>query len=153
MACPIDDTTIIQLGFVVNDLDATKKEVARFLGVDVPPSVHSGEYAITQTTYKNEPAPEASCHMAFFYFGNLQVEFIQPNDVPSVWRDFLETKGEGFHHMAFKAKGMTKYIKNLEDWGMNTVQKGEYRQGNGRYAYFDATKTLKMFVELLESDE
>ena len=33
------------------------------------------------------------------------------------------------------------------------VQKGEYRRGNGRYAYFDARDTLKQFFELLESDE
>ena len=36
---------------------------------------------------------------------------------------------------------------------MTLEQKGEYRRGNGRYAYLNALEDLKIFVELLESDE
>ncbi|MEM1484441.1 VOC family protein [Oscillospiraceae bacterium PP1C4] len=153
MSCPVNDSTIIQIGFIVHDLQKTKEKVAKFLDVPVPPTVNSGEYAVTQTVYRGQPAPEAQCYMAFFYFGNLQVEFIQPNEAPSAWREFLETKGEGMHHLAFKAKGMSEYIKNCEDMGMPLLQKGEYRRGNGRYAFLDSVKDLKFFVELLESDE
>ena len=153
MSKPLDDMSITQIGFIVKDVEKTKAEVARFLDVPVPPTVSSGEYAVTKTVYKGQPAPEAQCFMAFFYFGSLQVEFIQPNEAPSVWRDFLETKGEGIHHLAFNVKGMTKYITNLENFGMTVEQKGEYRRGNGRYAYFDARDSLKTFIELLESDE
>ena len=144
---------IVQLGLIVRDLETTKRKVAAFLGVEVPPTVTSGEYEVTQTVYRGQPAPEAECRMAFFYFGNLQVEFIQPNDAPSVWREHLETRGEGLHHIAFAAKGMQRCIERLEADGYPMVQKGEYRGNNGRYAYFDATDTLKMFFELLESDE
>lgn len=153
MAKTLDDFGIVQLGFIVEDLEATKKDVAEFLGVEVPPTVESGDFAVTRTEYKGQPAPGAACHMAFFYFGNLQVEFIQPNEAPSVWRQHLIENGEGFHHIAFQVKGMTKYIQNLEAFGIPMEQKGEYRRGNGRYAYFDARKTLKTYFELLESDE
>ena len=44
-------------------------------------------------------------------------------------------------------------IENCEQWGMHLVQRGEYRRGDGRYAFLDATDSLKMFVELLERDE
>ena len=153
MKSPLDDTALAQIGFVVKDLEKTKQEVARFLGVPVPPTVSSGEYPVTKTEYHGQPAPETQCEMAFFYFGNLQVEFIQPNEAPSVWREFLETKGEGVHHFAFKANGMARCAENLEKWGMGLTQKGEYRNGNGRYAYFDANDSLKIFIELLESDK
>ena len=154
MAKPVvDDSTIIQLGFIVRDLEKTKQDVAAFLGVEVPPTVHSGEYSVTQTEYMGQPAPRAGCEMAFFYFGNLQVEFIQPNEEPSVWRQHLEEKGEGMHHVAFKVKGMKECIAQVEGAGIPMVQKGEYRNGNGRYAYFDARETLKMYFEFLETDE
>ena len=152
MSCPANDSTIIQIGFIVENLEETKHKVAKFLNVPVPQTVNSGEYAVTQTEYRGQPAPEAQCYMAFFYFGNLQVEFIQPNDAPSAWREFLETKGEGMHHLAFKAKGMKKDIQNFDDFGYPLLQKGEYRGGNGRYAFFDTIKDLKFFIELLESD-
>ena len=48
---------------------------------------------------------------------------------------------------------MAKYISALEKEGLYVVQKGEYRRGNGRYAYFDSKDHLKMYFELLESDD
>lgn len=153
MGKTLDNFTVVQLGLIVRDLETTKQQVAAFLGVEVPDTVASGDYTVTQTEYRGEPAPEAACEMAFFYFGNLQVEFIQPNEQPSIWREFLDEKGEGLHHIAFQVNGMKTYIDRLEGFGVPMVQKGEYRRGNGRYAYFDARETLKMYFELLENDE
>lgn len=153
MSSPISEKKIIQIGIIVRDLEAVKQQAARFLDVPVPPSVSSGEYAVTQTTYRGESASRAQCHMAFFDFEGLQVEFIEPNDAPSVWRDHLERKGEGIHHIAFSVQGMDQAIRRCEEWGMRLEQKGEYRRGNGRYAYLNALEQLGFFVELLESDE
>ena len=149
----INDFTVVQLGLIVRDVETTKRQVAEFLGVEPPPTIGSGEYEITQTEYRGKPAPDAACQMAFFQFGNLQVEFIQPNEAPSTWRDHLEEKGEGLHHIAFQVKGMERHIISLDSLGIPMTQKGEYGSGTGRYAYFDARETLKMFFELLESDD
>lgn len=153
MSCPLKDTHLAQIGFIVKDIEKTKREFARFFDVPVPPTVNSGEYKVTRTEYRGEPAPEAQCQMAFFYFGDLQMELIQPNDVPSAWREHLEQHGEGIHHLAFQVNGMQMNIENCEEWGMKLIQKGEYRRGNGRYSFLDATDSLKMVVELLEQDE
>lgn len=153
MSCPLKDTHLAQIGFIVKDIEKTKREFARFFDVPVPPTVNSGEYKVTRTEYRGEPAPEAQCQMAFFYFGDLQMELIQPNDVPSAWREHLERHGEGIHHLAFQVNGMQMNIENCEEWGMKLIQKGEYRRGNGRYSFLDATDSLKMVVELLEQDE
>ncbi len=153
MSCPLKNTNLVQIGFIVRDIEKTKQEFARFFDVPVPPTVNSGEYAVTKTEYRGEPAPKAQCQMTFFYFGDLQMELIQPNEEPSAWREYLEEHGEGIHHLAFQVNGMLVNIENCEEWGMKLVQKGEYRRGNGRYAFLDATDSLKMFVELLEQDE
>lgn len=145
---------IIQIGLVVKDIEATKRKFAEFLGIPVPPTVSGGEYEITQTEYMGKPAPDANCRMAFFDIeGSAQLELIEPNEAPSVWRDFLEDHGEGLHHIAFAVKGMKEKIALCEDFGMRLAQKGEYGDGSGRYAYLDAFKDLKILVELLESDE
>ena len=153
MNCPLKNTNLVQIGFIVRDIEKTKQEFARFFDVPVPPTVNSGEYAVTKTEYRGEPAPKAQCQMTFFYFGDLQMELIQPNEEPSAWREYLEEHGEGIHHLAFQVNGMQGNIENCEEWGMKLVQKGEYRRGNGRDAFLDATDSLKMFVELLEQDE
>ena len=59
--------------------------------------------------------------------GDLQMELIQPNEEPSIWREHLEQFGEGIHHISFNVKGMQKTISVCEDWGMKLLQRGEYR--------------------------
>lgn len=153
MSRPIEDTRLVQIGFLVKDIEKTKKQFARFFDVPEPETVNSGEYEVVKTEYRGQPAPKAKCLMTFFYFGDLQMELIQPNEEPSLWREHLEQFGEGIHHISFQVKGMNKTISACEDWGMKLLQKGEYRRGNGRYAFMDALNDLKVVVELLESDE
>ena len=149
----IGSNLLAQVGFIVRDLQESKKKFAEFFGVELPPDVDSGDYAITKTKYNGEPAPDAGCTMAFFDVGpGIRIELIEPNSAPSTWRDFLEQHGEGVHHLAFRVKGMQDAIASCDNFGMKLVQSGEYNTGKGRYAYLDATDTLKVVLELLEND-
>lgn len=142
---------LAQVGFIVKDVEASKKKWAAFLGVDVPETQPVGDYSVTQTQYRDEPAPEASCEMAFFDVGpNLQLELIQPNEKPSTWRDYLEEHGEGMHHVAFQVKDSGACVAKAEKAGLKLIQHGVYGDGSGEYNYLDAPD-LKCIVELLES--
>ena len=144
-------TTVVQIGFVVRDIEATKKKFAQFFGMEPPPTIKGGEYEIAKTTYLGQPAPKANCLMAFFKLPNIQLELIQPNGEKSTWQDHLDQHGEGFHHIAFQVKGADEKIKACENFGMTCVQRGKYGSGNGEYVYLDALGDLKCIVELLES--
>lgn len=142
---------VAQVGFIVKDVDATKKKWAEFLGVEVPETQPIGDYEITGTQFQGQPAPKAYCRMAFFDVGpGLQLELIQPNEEPSTWRNFLEEKGEGIHHVAFQVKDSKACVENAEKFGLKLVQHGVYGDGSGEYNYLEAPE-LKCIVELLES--
>ena len=148
----VGSNVITQIAFIVKDIETTKKKYAEFLGVDVPVTIEGGEYEITGTTYKGQPAPDAKCQMAFFNVGpNLSLELIQPNGVSSVWQDFLDENGEGIHHIALLVKGMDDKIIACEKFGMKLLQRGKYGDASGEYAYLDAYDDLKCLVELLEN--
>ncbi|MDR1669784.1 MAG: VOC family protein [Oscillospiraceae bacterium] len=143
---------ITQVALIVSDIGKTKQKLAQFFGIEAPPTSDGGDFAVTQTQYMGQPAPKAQCQMAFFNVGDgVQLELIQPNEEPSVWRDFLNEKGEGIHHIAFGVKGMDDQIKACEGFGMKLVQKGNYGSGNGCYSYLEAGDGLPLLVELLES--
>lgn len=143
-----------QVGFVVHDVEATKRRFAELFGVPVPPTVDCGEYEVTRTVYKGQAAPNAFCRMAFFRISDsIEIELIEPNEEPSTWRDFLNEHGEGVHHLAFHVKGMDEARERCENYGMELLQYGEYGSADGRYAYYDGEKDLKCIIELLESDE
>lgn len=142
---------VAQVGFIVKDVEVTKKKWAELLGVEVPETQPIGDYSVTGTKYKGEPAPEAYCWMAFFNVGpGLQLELIQPNEHPSTWRDFLVEKGEGIHHIAFQVNDSKKAVASAKEAGLQLVQRGVYGDGSGEYNYFDAPE-LKCVIEILES--
>ena len=152
MAGIIETNTLTQVGFIVRDIEKSKKKFAEFFGVPVPDHFDGGNFEVTGTTVNGKPAPDANCLMAFFDVGpNTQIELIQPNGVKSTWQDFLDEKGEGIHHIAFNVKGMDQKILACENFGMKCVQRGKCGGNNGEYAYMDAFKDMKCILELLES--
>ena len=151
MAGTVGTHLFAQVGFIVKDVETTKRKWAEFLGVDVPETQPVGDYSVTQTTFMGQPAPEVRCLMAFFDVGpGLQLELIQPNEAPSTWRNFLNEHGEGMHHIAFQVQDSARQVANAEAAGLKLVQHGVYGDGGGEYNYLDAPE-LKCIVELLES--
>ena len=148
----IGTDVLTQVALVVNDIEKSKTRLAQFFGIPSPATIGSGDFAITQTEVFGKPAPDAACKMAFFSVGNgVMLELIEPNEIPSVWRDFLNEHGEGIHHIAFNVKGMDGAIKSCEDFGMQLVQRGNYGDGGGCYSYLKGGDGLPFIVELLES--
>ena len=137
------------IGMIVSDIETAKIKVAQFHGVEVPPTVGAGDYAVTKTIYKGNPAPDASCQMAFFNLDNIQLELIEPNKADSTWHDHLVQHGEGMHHLGFIVDDFFAYVEKMKQAGYELTQWGYYGSGDGAYAYFDCTKDLKMYIELL----
>jgi catechol 2,3-dioxygenase-like lactoylglutathione lyase family enzyme len=146
-------TVVAQVALVVRDLAATRAAWARLLGVPEPPLVDSGRYEVTGTTYAGRPAPETACLMAFFDISpTTQLEIIQPTGGPSTWQDFLDSHGEGVHHLAFRVVDTSARLAALQDeFGWATLQRGRYGDGSGEYAYADSFGDLKVYLETLES--
>lgn len=141
---------VTQIGFVVNDIEKTSQAFADFLGVEKPQWSLTDTIDKTHGEFNGLPCP-ARAKLAFFHVGEtLDIELIEPDETPSVWRNVLNEKGEGVHHIAFVVNGMKEKILALEGNGMKLLQRGEYT--GGRYAYIDCVDQLKTIVELLEND-
>lgn len=140
---------VTQIGYIVKDIEEARQRFAQFFGLDVPEIMVTAGYDRARTEYRGKPS-EATAKLAFFHLENLDVELIEPDEKPSVWREFLEEHGEGIQHIAFEIKGMQQKIELFGRDGMELLQKGEYT--GGRYAYLDTTKAVNTVVELLEND-
>lgn len=141
---------ITQVGILVHDIEKTAQVYADFLGVAKPNIIVTDTIDKSQAKYKGSPT-KSRAKLAFFKVGQgLELELIQPDDEPSTWRDDLNRKGEGVHHIAFQIKGMKEKLADLQKENMPLVQSGEYT--GGRYAYVDSNRDLKVLIELLEND-
>ena len=144
------DDDIIQMCFVTEDLNRTATWLGELLNVPAGP---------VRTL---QPDPNAldkgesgafSCRIRFIELGTMAIEIIEPGPEKSAWRDVLEARGPGFHHMAIKTRNLTKQRAYLEERGHELIQIGGFDQGGGRYAYFNTMPQLGALIELLEFDD
>ena len=139
---------ITQIGLVVRNIEKTAKAYADVFGMEVPNVIITDTEDKAHTKFNGKPT-EARAKLAFFNMGSLSLELIEPLGGPSTWKEFLDTHGEGVHHIAFQVKGMDWVIQYLDGKGINSIQRGDFT--GGRYAYVDGAEKLGVILELLES--
>lgn len=137
-----------QVAIVVKDIEEKSKAYAAFFGVDVPQWRLTAGLEEAHTRYMGNPS-EGQAKLAFIQLDNIQVELIEPVGGPSTWQNYLDTHGEGIHHIAFRVPDMEKEIARLEGIGLKLQQTGDYV--GGCYAYMDGEAALGGIVELLAS--
>ena len=137
-AKPFDGTKIVQIAIVVRDVEKYAKNYAEFFGVEVPEIIISETEDKAKTRYHGRPT-KARVKQAFFRFDNTRIELLEPVGGPSTWKDFLDSNGEGVHHIAFEIKDMDDQIAEMNDRGVTLIQQGRWTDySGGRYAYFDS---------------
>lgn len=141
---------ICQVGFIVRDIDRAVQKFCEVFGFPKPEIVVTPGYERVKTTYEGQPS-EATAKLAFFSTGQLQIELIEPDEKPSVWRDFLDQHGEGVHHIAFGVRDTERVAQYLAGHDVNVMQQGLYSDGSGMYTYLDSAPVLGVMLELLES--
>lgn len=138
---------VCQIGLVVRDVEKSARAYAALLGVDVPAWVLTAPAEKSHIRYRGQPT-QGRAKIAFFQLDNIALELIEPVGGPSAWQEFLETRGEGVHHIAFRISGLDEQIAFLEAKGLPLVQRGDFT--GGCYAYMDSAAQLGVILELLE---
>jgi hypothetical protein len=138
---------IRQLGYVVPDIEAAMDYWSRTLGVG--PWFYNPKVPIQNYRYRGEShAPHNSVALA--NSGFVQVELIQTrNDVPSMYRDFLQAGRTGLQHVAYWTSDYDADLDRLQRQGFKPVMSGEVGE-RGRFVYFDTEYHPGTVIELSE---
>ena len=129
---------IVQIGYVVRDIDAAMEHWAR--GAGVGPFVFKANVTFPHITYRGEPA-HIETAVAHAFSGDLDVELIQQtNDAPSIYTDFLAEFGEGMQHLGVLVEDWDAQMARAAGLGWSALQAGTTHEGV-RFAYFDNAGT------------
>jgi methylmalonyl-CoA/ethylmalonyl-CoA epimerase len=139
-----------QVGIIVGDIAQSIERYVEVFGTPKPPIIETPGYALSKTTYRGENS-EATARLAFFNFGQVQIELIEPDEQPGVWREYLETHGEGVQHIAFQVADTQRAVDYLSQHGIGVIQQGLYADASGMYTYVDSERSLGICVELLQN--
>jgi hypothetical protein len=150
MAAEIRDVLegpVRQIGYLVRDLDAAMRSWCA-LGVGPWFTIRNLEQ---KGRYRGEPcAPTLS--IAFANSGPMQIELIQQHgDTPSIYREFLDARGEGFHQLAWWAADFDAVMQKANAAGWPIVWSGD--GGGTRFAYFELEPTISTVVEVSELND
>jgi methylmalonyl-CoA/ethylmalonyl-CoA epimerase len=145
----LESRVITQIGVVVKDIEKTTEAYAQFFKVENPKIILTDTVERSNLTY-NGKVSSARAKLASFHMGSVQLDLIEPDEHPSIWRTFLEEKGEGILHIAFVVNGLKEKTSLMEKRGMPPIHQADFK--GGRYAYFDTLDSLKIVLELMEFD-
>ena len=81
------------------------------------------EKLLNTPCYKTEVIESEQVNTAFFQKGESKVELLEPYGQGSVIDRYLESKGEGIHHLAFEVADIYKECERLEKEGFVLVNK------------------------------
>jgi Glyoxalase/Bleomycin resistance protein/Dioxygenase superfamily len=138
--------SIIELCHVTRDLDAALLHWTRDLGAgpffvfDVP--------VLPGQRYYGEPT-EVSMRVGFGFSGGMLIELLeQTNDGASPFRDFLNERGAGLHHIMLRCDFDAGYAR-LSGAGHKVAYSGTMPSGE-RFCLFDTRAESGVYVELME---
>jgi hypothetical protein len=138
---------IRQLGYVVRDIEAAMDYWSRTLGIG--PWFYNPKVPIENYHYRGRKY-EPHNSVALANSGFIQCELIQcRNDVPSMYRDFLQAGNTGLQHVAYWTENYDADMARLEKQNFKAVMGGEVG-ARGRFIYFDTEYHPGTVIELSE---
>lgn len=141
-------TDLVQVCVVVRDLDAVMKNYVEIAGIGPWAVYDFGPPDVQNIRVRGEPA-SFRVRLAMSWTRDRMWEIIQPVG-PSPYQEFIDRRGEGMHHTLVQHTGhrFDEAVARFVARGCEVLMTFEFR--GIRFAFIDATKELKMYVELLE---
>jgi methylmalonyl-CoA/ethylmalonyl-CoA epimerase len=94
--------------------------------------------------------PEQLVEAAFLDGGNGTVELIAPTDSSSGTARFLQTRGEGVHHICFEVEDIVASLAALAAQGLRLIDEKPRQGVHGLVAFVHPKATHGAMIELLQ---
>jgi catechol 2,3-dioxygenase-like lactoylglutathione lyase family enzyme len=141
----LDLPDVSQVGIVVKDLD---KSINYFEKLGLGPFIRP-ELKFTEKICYGKPA-EFEVALGFCSLGSIEMELIQPVSGESIYHEYLETSGEGLHHLGFDVQDMDARLERYQKMGLKVILL--VRREGGGAAYLDTGKTGGVIIELIQRE-
>src|SRR5690349_22493159 len=95
--------------------------------------------------------PQDRVRIAFLGVGESKVELVEPTDDTTGVARFLESKGEGFHHVCFEVGNLAEALIRLELDGLELIDTAPRPGAEGPVAFIHPRSCQGVLVELIEA--
>jgi methylmalonyl-CoA/ethylmalonyl-CoA epimerase len=95
--------------------------------------------------------PQDRVRIAFLGVGESKVELVEPTDGTTGVYRFLESKGEGFHHVCFEVANLAETLMRLEIDGLELIDTAPRKGAEGPVAFLHPRSCHGVLIELIEA--
>ncbi len=81
--------------------------------------------------YAVEEVKDQKVKTAFFQIGETKIELLESTETDGPISKFIEKKGEGIHHIAFKTKDINSSLKELEEKNIRLIDEHPRKGAEG----------------------
>ncbi len=100
-----------------------------------------------------ETVAEQKVTTAFFPVGDSEVELLESTADNGPVAKFIERRGEGIHHIAFRVENIEEALKELKVQGVKLIdEKPRMGAGGAKIAFLHPKATFGVLIELCERD-
>jgi len=125
---------IEHIGIAVSNLEEAISYYTNVLGLEC--------YALEEVT-------DQKVKTAFFMVGETKIELLESTDPEGPIGKFIEKKGQGVHHIAFAVDGVTEALKDVEEKGVQLIDKVSRKGAEGlNIGFLHPKSTLGVLTEL-----
>ena len=101
--------------------------------------------------YNIEEVADQKVKTAFFKVGQTKIELLEPTSEESAVAKFIEKKGEGIHHLAFRVDNVADALAECESKGVQLIDKAPRKGAEGlSIAFLHPKSTAGILTELCE---
>lgn len=130
---------IDHIGIAVRSIEKTSELLNNILGLKV-----AGEEIVEEQKVK----------VAFLPLGDSELELLESTSVEGPIARFIEKKGEGIQHIAFRVNNIEEVLEKLKKGGVRLIdEKPRYGAGGAKIAFLHPKDTNGILVELCERNK
>ena len=130
---------IDHLGIAVRSIDVARTFYEKVLGL---------------VCEKEEVIASQKVRTAFFTIGDIHIELLEPTSDDSPIAGFLEKKGEGFHHIAYRTDDIDGQMKSAAESGCKLIHETPMKGAGGKkVAFLHPKSTYGVLTEFCEQEE
>jgi len=130
---------IDHIGIAVKSVKETSELLSNILGLKV-----AGEEIVEEQKVK----------VAFLPLGDSELELLESTSPEGPIARFIEKKGEGIQHIAFRVNNIEEILEKLKKEGVRLVdEKPRYGAGGAKIAFLHPKSTNGILVELCERNK
>ena len=127
---------IDHIGIAVANLDEALKLYTDVLGLEV---------------HGTEVVEEQKVKVAFLPLGDSELELLESTSPEGPIAKFIEAKGQGIQHIAFRVDNIEQALVEMKEKGMRLIdEKPRYGAGGAKIAFLHPKSTNGVLIELCE---